>query len=177
MIIYLTSTLKDGYIKISDNDTFLTKPSFKKKYILEFIDGRMTLPFFKKLQKNYDSKNILFLVLNVEYFISVFKDFRDFQIIEIDNECINNDDLNCNNKNYLSNYNYQDKENVKLPFIFESIQTSLMRPDLYLNENHICKEIIKKIKNKEEIGESETLKSLILFGAVTKNGKNYKLNF
>lgn len=160
------------YVVISDEDCEHIDPSFRQdytKYLLIFIDGRITLPFFKKVIF-YD--NIFFFVRNIEFFRDKFECFKDFRVIYHE-PAENSLDI----KDPLEKYPYADKNVIRNPLIFQTIVTSLLKPDLYLSKNEKCKTILESIKRGELPEECDTLKSLILFGAIVKTKKGYKITF
>ncbi|KRH93934.1 hypothetical protein M153_4810002045 [Pseudoloma neurophilia] len=159
------------YVLITDEDLKHTEPSWRSndtKYILDFIDGRVTLIFYKKAEF---LDNIFFIVKNIEYFKEKFEDFCDFEIIY---HTVNTKEQT---KDPLVNYSYADKDVVQKPPLFQTIITSLLRPDLYLSSDENCKIILETIKDGKVPEESETLQSLIIFGAITKTEKGFKINF
>lgn len=160
------------YIVISDEDLEYIEPSCRQndtKYLLIFIDGRITVPFFKQAIF-YD--NIFFYVRNFEYFLDKFEDFKDFRMVYHTPT-----DKFEHVKDPLDSYLYEDRNVIRNPPLFQTIITSLLRPDLYLSKDEKCKTVLETIREGKIPKECETIRSLILFGAVAKTEKGYKITF
>lgn len=191
MRIHLSPTYPEdtsNFIIISDEDTFESDPLWRTdstKYLLVYINGKMTLPFFKKAAIH---DNILIYAKNIEDFFNTFDEFRDFQVVLDDSSKQSKSNSAFHKKTTeietfnpendpLADYQYADKEVVRSPPIFQTIITSLLRPDLYLSKDQKCKEIIETIKKGAIPENSPTLKSLMIFGAVIKTEKGYRTTF
>lgn len=203
-MIYLTSTPlnNSSYQLISDLQTKMPKITNTRFYFI-FIDGKITLPFYKNLLE-IGYEEIIIYVKNIELFKIVFNphtgfdaDFewklfpenRDFYYdIEdnIKNKLIKDMKRGrCNkkrnnevNKKYLDIIGELDRDAIELSFyprIFDSIRTSLLKPELYMTESNRSSILFQKaMKGKikiEEIDDVETLNSLLYAKIlVAKNG-------
>lgn len=179
IIVVDKAPLKNNIKIISDESCYIpSRISTDFEYHLVFVDGKITLKFFKKLLFS-SIPSVTVEYLNDECFFTCFSEFRDIDIIYKDQHLKNIEDRSMM-KNIKIKYkkNSLNNKTNHTPLIFNSIITSLLRPDLYLSdENNKTHQIVKKIKLGETVSECVELSSLIAFGAVIKTSKGYQLTF
>lgn len=166
-MIYLTNLpFKDEkYQIISDFSKKIPKIT-KNKFYFIFVDGKITLPFFKSLQR-YES--IVIFVKNIELFHILFNvQYEWLNLTENEDQYLNIE------KKIRNNRNFDEEKAMEISFypkIFDSIRTSLLNPKLYLSEENGATMLFKKImKSKmriEDIEDKESLNSLLFSKILT----------
>ncbi|ELA47893.1 hypothetical protein VCUG_00613 [Vavraia culicis subsp. floridensis] len=173
MIPNLFLTLKKPNLThkhIKDTSSSHPKLVTQTHYLLHFITGRITLPFFKKLLLSPKVKEIVVYARNVENFEFVFREFRDLVFVPRKYNTV---------PSYKDEYVYSDKMQTFEPRIFDCAITSLIRPDLYINEGNKSTKIIRELSggNGRDLAVNKELMSLVHFGAVSKTKKGYETTF
>lgn len=153
--IKIASTLNvPGVEMISDTQKSYTI-SPEKEYVLNFIDGGITMRAFRELLLL--NKNILFYVVNFEFFVYEMRQFKYccFEFVSYpDEEADQRIEKYKNIEILLSGKCSERGIQVSFePNVFASIRSSLMRPELYLSRDSIStmiyKALDKKIKHDE----------------------------
>lgn len=173
MVLNLFLTLKKPNIAhkhIKDTSSSHPKLVTHTHYLLHFVTGRITLPFFKRLLLSPKVKEIVVYARNVEHFEFIFREFRDLVFVSRKYDTV---------PSYKDKYVYSDRMQTFEPRIFDCAITSLIRPDLYINVGNKSTKIIKELPggNGRDLTMSKELMSLVHFGAVAKTKKGYETTF
>lgn len=147
-----SAKILNDFTIISDTDTNYNIKT--NNYVLEFTDGERTLPLFKKLISDGNFGVIVIFVENFELFNECFSVFRHYDFIYLtlptvkhkNKHYINYEQkirkinkLPCNNRIIAKAYDLSYK-----PDVSNSVLTSLIKPELYLNKNNCPEKIIIK---------------------------------
>lgn len=195
--IYITNQVLNDFIII--NDTKLVKINWKKKYILVFTTGKITLQIFKQFYMK--KRDVYFCVKNMELFFYKMKDFKILNFIYFDEK----DTIIKNKIQYYENKYLEvetkfkkkmcsdfktDNKGIMLSFnpdIYRSIHTSLINPGIYKSKKmpcHILYEALlvkpmkyTELKNLIKSSEFESaLKSLIYCNIIKQKGDIFFIN-
>lgn len=191
--VYVTDKLLNDFIPIYD--TKFVELESKKKYLLVFTTGKVTIPIFKMLFLK--KKKIFFLVKNMELFNYKMKDFRMLNYIQIKNEDISNEKmedkyLKIENdfklRNGLSLDKLENGVNISFrPDIYASISTSLINHMIYKTDKLICHTLYnsllkgpkryEELKNKINSNDFEnTLQSMLYSKIIKQTGDLLYIN-
>jgi hypothetical protein len=199
MTIFISNSILPNRILISDNSKS-ENIDINDPIQLIFINGTVTIKIFKQMYlANIDA---YFVVKNLEEFILKMKEFRNIQMVILDNnDNISNPfdcSINVTNNQRLKKYAKIEKKmksrnidkGIELSFrprIFESVKTSLENCGIYMSKETIIHKIYKLLKESkkrlvdiEKIDESteevhKALKSLIFYGLVVKNDDSFEI--